>query len=569
MANRKRTFNNKQSSNCSNVKRGNGRTYNNKGRSKSNDRVGEPTNTENDWAWYAPSEAIAKSVASIPYNVLTGLPTGVGALNDDGNNICFQYLPNVCVMRYINRIGSTASGLSGPNMAARQLYSFLRRNNSGARNYEAPDLMMYILAMEEIYSQYLECRRAYGVLQTYSFVNRALPKSLAIALEIATDDDEIAYYISQLATIRYRLNTIRLKINSLAVPKYFKSFQRRALLATVLLGDSTSIRSGIYAFNRSHYGFYDPTLYETGGAIAYRYKGIGLVNWLDQLEDMIERVISDDDMNTMMGDIIKAFGEGGLYSVPDVPENFVMAINYDENLLNQLHNTQFLTSFCDIEDVYQADLQGGAFNIWQADNLIKWEGMARVEIPQSSLIDSGEVRAHNAAVYHTGAMYLNSYKDDPNYLDTLEWTRNMFALERYGTDFTIRCGLELFIDMKFVFFTADGTTVSQSLNDFSLIPNLTGPGVTNFPAQFYAEQAIAISFLSNFDWHPIFWFADMTVHSIATPSGNYVTVRSPYYPIADFKVYTTVSAEALSRMHDNAVYAAYFDPSVLAGSIGG
>lgn len=171
---------------------------------------------KNDWQYYAVTEQIAKDIGSIPYNKLPGASVKLEAIVN-GEKSALSYMPqSVCVLRYLTTCGRATERTSGINMAAVQLYTFVRHANSGARNYEAADLMMYILAMRDIYAEYFELKRVIGLAMSYTYTNKNLPDLLIQACGVDPIDLR-----RNLAQYRGRLNVLAEKINSWAVPKYF------------------------------------------------------------------------------------------------------------------------------------------------------------------------------------------------------------------------------------------------------------------------------------------------------------------------------------------------------------
>lgn len=114
----------------------------------------------------------------------------------------------------------------------RALYSFVRHANAGKTNYEAPDLMLYIMAMDNVYLLIHEIKRILRLAYHYNLENRNIPERIFTVLDIDTQD-----LLGNLANYRAQLNTRIAKANSLAVPANFNLFKRRAVLGSVVLTD--------------------------------------------------------------------------------------------------------------------------------------------------------------------------------------------------------------------------------------------------------------------------------------------------------------------------------------------
>lgn len=67
-----------------------------------------------------------------------------------------------------------------------------------------------------------------------------------------------------------------------------------------------------------------------------------LSSYLDRIEDMIARIMDDEDMNIMSGDILKAYGPENLYHINFMENNEVQEVVYDELFVNQFRNSDTL-----------------------------------------------------------------------------------------------------------------------------------------------------------------------------------------------------------------------------------
>lgn len=298
--------------------------------------------TSNDWRFYAVNEQIAKDLGSIPYNVIPGLDHSLDyydAISGSSASNVQMSNANVLTLEYVLGPGFCNTATDGPNMAAKQLYSFVRRANSGARNYEAPDLFMYILAMQDIYATYFEARRVITLAQAYSAENRVMPQKLIAALGVNYAD-----LSANLSVYRGQLNVLASQINAFAVPGYFKAFERTAYVASNVFVDATTVRGQFYALARAGYRTWSGTASETGTSLVYNDLIVSTlrtfkVKFLDVLTAQLNALFYDDDANTMSGDILKAFGSTKLYGVPsDLSESTVTFPVFDEDVLNQIEN---------------------------------------------------------------------------------------------------------------------------------------------------------------------------------------------------------------------------------------
>jgi hypothetical protein len=512
-----------------------------KGKSANNSK-GKFTPRRNPWDLYATDEATAKDIASIPFNYISGLPFNYNGLptNTTGTNaqvkkFALNQLPGVMVISYVPTPGGASmDGTSSINMAARQLYSYIRRNNSGAKNYEAPDLMLFVLAMEDIYNNFFELKRAYGLAQNYQFANRFTPKALVEGIGIDFED-----LTQNLAGYRYKINLLARKINSLAVPKYFKSFIRRVVLSSQVFSDSTSARSGYYIYAKQGYYQFKFAKYETGGALEYvptfRSEQHTLQWYIDIIEQQITTILTDDDMNVMMGDILKAFGEGGVYSVTEIDDNYTVVPVYDENVLAQIENSRSFTLYGGEMDY--AGVHHSGLDVFQKDNVLYW----------TPCYDNNSTEAISRG-FALIAPIINSHKDNPDYKDVLEWSRQMTCPSGQVVENLkfVSCGLEIVTGYAMIAYTPENETFALPFTSFTMVTNFQ-TGNVDVATAFNVALAI-----SQFDWHPFLYVFD------GDTSGPEIFGNIQGFA-GDLKVFTTIESAILTRIHDCANYSVYYD----------
>lgn len=521
---------------------------------KGSKRLGDVP-AKNDWQFYALSEQVASDIGSIPYNVIPGVASNLDQVafsrtssstsavrseNAVPNN--FKSLMN---LRYTTSCGVGKGDTTAINMAATKLYTYTRHANSGAKNYDPADEMMYVLAMSDIYSGYFEARRAIGLAGLYSIVNRNLPD---VALTAAGID--VADLRANIAQYRGRLNIIADKINSFAVPKYFKIFLRRAYIASLLFSDSDSVRGQYYMFNRMGYYKWDTTSDTNGTKLAYySYSspadgdvaednlGGGNGNdqtwsmkfggYLDILEAQLNALFLDTDANTMSGDILKAFSDSELYQVDSVPTDYIVTPTLDEDILAQIEN-----SYCACVGMTGHKLGNTTFpvtnlDITQKNQLIEYN-------PSSSTGFYSDSSDADTKVFYYKEKIFNSHKDNPDYKDNLEWSRLITVVEPSASTnqitFTVKsCGAELLHSYSMLYMHPTIGIVTQSFT------NIDTPNTRD---------------ISQFDWHPF-------IYNYRTGSqhvGMQIT--------GDIKKYTIIPDELISRIHDSANAASFWGDSL-------
>lgn len=506
---------------------------------------------KNDWKWYAISEEIAKDLASLPYNVMAGVGFVESAkMFNPSNNLVVPIQSNpklfeesVCTIDYVNTPGYAEERTSGINMAATLLYTAVRRANSGARNYEAADLMIYILAMREIYAEVSECRRVLGLAGLYDIENHYLPDMLLTAAGIDSVDLR-----QNLANYRGRLNLLIAKINAFAVPDYFSAFNRSAYIAETVYADSESIRGQFYMFRRAYYYVFSATASSAGSTLVSKAvptvtrKDVVVTETfatkLSRLEEMLNALFLDDDMNTMSGDILKAFTASHMYSVTEVPTNFILQPIKDEDILAQIENSHSIYS-------WGVGLNGEGeefindLDVTQINQLIKFTPTIAITV------DEDEIKYVNLAKY-----YFNSHKDNPDFKDNLEWSR-LISLVPYGNNsvaagLKVQCvGLELVLNYRLFNYQANPATEVVSVVT-SIFGNEINVSVTTSGANISVNLLALLARLEQFDWHPMVYVVMYNLASLNVKVAG------------DLKKFTVIDDIAVTPLHDAAVTSCFW-----------
>lgn len=290
----------------------------------------------NDWRWYAANEQLLKDSASYAYGYPLGNPINYGPEGLEANK---WSIPGICRIDIAPTIG-WASGVNSPvNVASRNIFSYIRHANSGSSNYDAPDLMLYLLAMDNAYSMLSFLKRIYGTVLTYSHTNRYFPK--AIVESMGVDFEDIS---SNLADFRALINTYVVKVGSFCVPATMSYMAKHMWMYSGLYYDQPVEKAQVYYY--CPMGYYTYALDEDGAGMLqwHEYNG-GIIHdfeWfkttMDSIIDPIISGLGAQDFNIMSGDILKAFGEGNVIKLESLPEGYTVLPSYDETILDQIQN---------------------------------------------------------------------------------------------------------------------------------------------------------------------------------------------------------------------------------------
>lgn len=280
----------------------------------------------NDPAWYNQYPELVRDAANVSFNTPAG-PNGVTFANIQ------ERLPGVMNLYFIPAIGDD----DAINIVAKDLYAYVRHVNSGARNYEASDLMEYILAVDSIYTGIAFLVKCLELATEYNARNWAEGSYLLDTLNI--DKADIS---KNLANYRLQLNFLIARMDKLNVPSIMHLFSRHLWMAGSTFKDSAIAKSQLYQFVPEKILKLDEG-WSTGNA--YSLTTVKFVNLtsnsklqdlIDILDGALSILLRNSDIGIMSGDILKAYPESSLFKYSMIPAELHHEFVYSEEVLTQI-----------------------------------------------------------------------------------------------------------------------------------------------------------------------------------------------------------------------------------------
>lgn len=326
--------------------KGNNRSYNKQ--IQSNEDVSRASNSVED---YAIDKQLLKDVASIPFSWAVGTPLNM-------NNELLYHLPNkgtftipgVCRLVLQPTVGHANKASDPINIAANRIYAYVRHANSGSKNYDAPDLMLYLIAVANVYGCMIQMQRALGTIGLYSVYNRYLPDVLLSAMGFDAGDLR-----ANIANFRGRLNMLITKAASFAIPSNMPYFKNMVETLGNYYIEGGSMKNQLYVAYCPDFYFYQLNT-DGSGMLKIKQNTVNTTTaWLEYAEDMLDRLVYSEDMNIMSGDILKAYGTEGIYKLATIPEDYTIMPLMDVPVLEQFKNATTVGMIANGMSVYDLD----------------------------------------------------------------------------------------------------------------------------------------------------------------------------------------------------------------------
>lgn len=503
----------------------------------------------NDPQWYFKNAQILKDVASFSFSKPLGTRTGfydtvaeVPGVTNNQHALTIS-APGLLSIGIGPTIGIAEDSQSPVNLAATNVYSYVRYKNSGAANYDAPDIMLYLIAMDSIYSCWNWMKRIYGVASTYSQLNRYQPLAY-----MAANGVDFADILSNLADFRAYLNIKASEIATFCVPATMTFNVRHSWLFSNIYTDSETYKAQEYMFVPLWFYQYDETSSSQGGKLTpvpvlqgfnpqddtpkYTFQALK-----DLLNTMINMVNYSEDIGIMSGDILKAYGEGGLYTLSTFEPDYKVEPVYSKEVLSQIENATV------VSNLDNTSLQ--TFTITQDPNTNYLKCAPTVTGPLSAIGDSH---------------ILNFHWNDPSPEDVVVATRLKASFHRasvsapnvitsLGSEFVSGVWVFNFAvtsSSAIVAYNISGPLklVAYSPNYVPTIPGGTGQTTSTVSAKYVQRIAEILNYMS-FDWAPIIPYRN----GFTPTNSDDATVLTYCGLLGDIDNYTLLDEEDLQAMH--------------------
>lgn len=333
----------------------------------------------NDVSWYIADQQLLKDTASLPFTYALGGRLELGTWARDINKTA---VPGIMAIMTSPTYGWSNDSNSPINVASRKLMTYLRHSNSGRTNYDAPDLMLYLMAMDSAHMFLAWMKRVYGILSTYNPQNRYYPQAAVYATGANYED-----LIVHMADFRAFINTFALKLSSMCIPNDFGYLNKHRWLYEGIYSDKPIAKAQTYMYTPNHRNWPVFTLEQdsTGSLVTlflymsrhYEELSPGTVEYsiftkLESINDcgdssegyifdrdpgiytftlneiraignmIMDPILDEQDFVIMSGDILKSYGDGGVQKTEGITETYSVVPGYNSLVLDQIQNTSLM-----------------------------------------------------------------------------------------------------------------------------------------------------------------------------------------------------------------------------------
>lgn len=300
----------------------------------------------NDPRWWGPPDYV-KAVSSFNFASPLGKDVPYDFYNDPQSAVTYRMstsnvlksVPGIMAIDILPTMGIADSSGDAINQYFRSFFSKLRSTNNQNAPYQAPDLGMYIMAIDSVHMGIEQLIRMYGIARTYSPMNRYYPNAALRAMGLDPDAANASIY-ANLADFRATILNMLIRIQTLAIPKGINANERHREMVKYLYKDGESVKSQMYLFRTPYLYKYDELYSQSGGGLRATATPIGgsIWQWCSFVDDLITTLTNSQFFSIVSGDIIKSFGYEELYGMPFFDETYTVVPVYNPEILLEIHN---------------------------------------------------------------------------------------------------------------------------------------------------------------------------------------------------------------------------------------
>lgn len=496
-------------------------TTNKVGAKEAKDRVNDRADSlkpMNDFAWYNRNPQLTIAAASLPFPYRPGMEvqTTTASAKEFQIGTLKKEIPGVIALEWVPAVGQSSTATDPASIAAKEIFAKVRSVFSGSIEADPPDFIIYLMALDSIFSAIGAMKRIYRIMNAFTPQNYQIPDTLLNALGLGVS--AIQQWRQNKAQAWQYINELVGMTRKFRCPAVFDVFNRHYWMNDNVYADDATANSQMFVFVQQR--FYQFQV--TGDPVAVgNLTGVTIdftspVNAYNAIRGLINALANGDDAYIISGYLTRAFDSTPNFVVDEIESNPVFSPVYAPEVLMQIENI--------------ASIDTPAANI---------VNLAISQDPATNAILSSPAFGVATALELQPMLSIRS--DAPGVIDVVEATR----LAAYA-DFEnvssgnapIICATEIPCRlMAYTIAQTGGVFIPQSHtltydNSSSTYPKATADVILS-----------ALTSLSSFDWSP-----RMVISTWANGSSQPIAVTSQAV-VWDMHNVTTMTAETMRNIH--------------------
>nr|QXV86461.1 capsid protein [Rat picobirnavirus] len=491
----------------------------------------------NDISWYTKYPDLAVAASQLQFVYKPGMHLNMGVYHDYSKGESFpQYnqvpIPGIMVLEWYPSVGRSADGNSPVNMVAREIYDRIRKAYSGTLSVDAPDLMIYLVSLDSIFSYIGALKRIYRILTSYTPYNFKLPDALLNALGFTPDT--ITNFHRDRKQLYSNINELVYMTRRFTCPAVFDYFNRHYWMNDNVYLDSDTEMGQMYIFRQR--GFYkfnystDANNVKVGSLVMTEMPSVNDVNTLYNFGLSLIRAMTDEeDTMTISGYLARAYEGSPTFIVEELNEDEKLKLSYVPEVLSQIENSMTVNS-------WDNQFVPNSLNVTQdvSNNALIHE--PQMQTLKSALSKEGFRRSN-----FTMRPFINIHSNNPSPAEVLIASRLTAYVELdtkgdTGTTptpdyYNVICGTEIPVLWRYI----NNLGLSTVLQQVTVV-NESGTADTS------TINLMSYFAMAPFDWHPFIYF-------VQTQDTSNTTLNAQPILYGDIYNITSFSPDQLKQLH--------------------
>lgn len=166
---------------------------------RSSDREGSTRKADNDISWYSRYPNLLLGAGQLQYPYRPGMSLNFGNLQMVNNQGTFTHstnnkapIPGVMVLDWAPSVGLSTNDQSPASVVCRDLFAKIRSAYSSDLDIDAPDVFIYLQALDSVFAYIATLKRIYRVVAASSPDNYVVPNMLMNALGFTDTQAKLA-----------------------------------------------------------------------------------------------------------------------------------------------------------------------------------------------------------------------------------------------------------------------------------------------------------------------------------------------------------------------------------------
>lgn len=516
---------------------------------------------ENDISWYSKYPNLLLAAGSFPFPYRPGMSVDLGAVTpmtgapSTSAKTAAMTIPGVMTLGWVPSIGTSNQATDPASVLGKQMYAKVREKYSGSIDADAPDFVMYVLALDSIFSYIAYLKRMYRVLNQWSPNNYIMPDYLLAAMGL--QPSEVQTLRADKTNLWQIINELVLQTRKFTCPAIMDIFNRHYWMSDNVYTDEATMNSQFYMFNlQGVYMYADLPVGDGSGNTA---AGLQLTStpWVPNHgtaitttvlyqfgQELIDALVAWDDAYMINGYLMRAYEGTPNFVVEELPSLEEFTPIYVEEVLMQIENSRVVTGGSNLTSYAGNDKCVIECNITQnpLTNAVICNPTITITPSGSSTDISDNIGGIMSGLYDMPPM-LSIRSDSPTVADNTIASR-LQAVTTYTERSlskcvgTIQCGTEIPL-----FWTLNKGDIPTSMGN--PIESVYAPK-NDASALFYLLQMLSIE---QFDWHPFVWMFG--------PFWFTSNVQTPVAVLGDTHNLTTITNKDLANLHRICLYSEF------------